>query len=82
MKINKKRNTPKTIVYRILNHKNKVKILRNAKNWKGKNIFINEDFGQATLDHRKEVWKEVKRLSEEGKIAYLQYRFKRNSRRF
>ena len=37
-------------------------------------IFINEDFCQATLDHRKELWKEVKRLWEEGKIAYLQYR--------
>ena len=70
----KKGNTPRTIVCRILNYKDKVKILRNAKKLKGKNIFINEDFCQATLDHRKELWKEVKRLREEGKIAYLQYR--------
>ena len=42
---------------------------------KGKNIFINEDFCQAILDRCKELWKEVKRLREEGKIAYLQHRF-------
>ena len=41
---------------------------------KRKNIFINEDFYQAALDHRKELWKEVKRLRKEGKIPYLQYR--------
>ena len=29
---------------------------------------------QATLQYRKEPWKEVKRLREEDKIAYLQYR--------
>ena len=46
----KKGNTPRTIVCRILNYKDKVKILRNAKKLKGKNIFINEDFCQATLD--------------------------------
>ena len=71
----KKGNTSKTIVCTILNYVDKVKILRNAKKLKGKNIFINEDFCQATLDHRKELWKEVKRLKEEGKIAYHQYRF-------
>ena len=41
---------------------------------KGKNIFINEDFCQPTLDHSKELWKEVKLSREEGKVAYLQYR--------
>ena len=71
---NKKGNTPRTIVCRILNHKDKVKILKNTKKLKGKNIVINEDFCQATLDHRKELWKEVKRLREEGNIAYLQCR--------
>ena len=44
------------------------------KKLKGKNIFMNEDFCQPT-DHRKELRKEVKRLREEGKIAYAQYRF-------
>ena len=65
----KKGNTPRTVVCRILNYKDKFKQLRNAK--KGKNIFINDDFHQATLKQRKELWKEVKRLREEGKIPYL-----------
>ena len=47
---NKKSNTARTIVCRILNYQDKVKILRNAKKLKGKNIFINQDFRQATLD--------------------------------
>ena len=68
----KKGNPPRTIVCRILNYKDKVKILRNAKKRKGKIIFINEDFYQATLDRCKELWKEVKCLSEEGKIAPVQ----------
>ena len=70
----KKGNTPRIIVCRILNYKDKVKILRNVKKQKDKNIFINENFSQATLDHRKELWKEVKPEREEGKIAYLQHR--------
>ena len=35
---------------------------------------MNKDFRQATLDYRKELWKEAKRLREKSKIAYLQYR--------
>ena len=35
---------------------------------------MKEDFCQATLDYRKELWKEAKRLREKSKIAYLQYR--------
>ena len=50
---NKKSNTPKTIVCRILNYKDKVKILRNAIKLQGENIFINKNFCQDTLDHRK-----------------------------
>ena len=77
MKIDKSKNgnTPRTIVCRILNHKGKIKILRNAKKLKGKKICINEGFCQATLDYRKKIWKEVKCLREKGKIAYLQYKF-------
>ena len=69
----KKSNTPRTIVCRILNYKDKVKILKNVEKRKGGNTFIIEDFYHVTVDHRKELWKEVKRLREEGKITYLQY---------
>ena len=38
-------------------------------------IYINEDYGQATLQYRNKLWKEVLPLSEEeDKIANLQYR--------
>ena len=40
----KKSNRPRTIICRILNYKDKVKIPKNAKKLKRKNIFINEDF--------------------------------------
>ena len=70
----KKSYTPGTIICRILSCKGKVKILGNAKKLKGKNIFMNKDFRQATLDYRKELWKEAKRLRKKSKIAYLQYR--------
>ena len=70
----KKGNTSKTIVWENLNNKDKIKILRNAKNLKDKCIFINDDFCQVPLDRRKELWKEVKRLKDEDKIAYPQYR--------
>ena len=40
------------------------KILKNVKKLRGKNIFIKMYFCQATLDHREELRKEVKRLRE------------------
>ena len=43
-------------------------------NYKDKVVFINEDFCQVTIDHCKELWKEVKLLREKGKVAYFQYR--------
>ena len=60
---------------KLLSYKDKVKVLQNCKKLKGSHIYVNEDFCQATLQYRKELWKEVKRLrEEEDKIAYLQYR--------
>ena len=71
---NKKISTPRTTVWRILNYKGLVKTFRNVKKLKGKNIFLNENFWQATLDHRKELWNNVKVFREEGTTAYFQYR--------
>ena len=33
-------------------------------------IFINEDFCHETMQHRKQLWEEVKQLRREGQIAY------------
>ena len=38
-------------------------------------IFLfNEDFCFETMQHRKKLWEEVKRLRSEGQIAFLNYR--------
>ena len=70
-----KKDQPRRILCKLLSYKDKVKVLQNCKKVKGSRIYINEDFCQATLQCRKELWKEVKQLrKEEDNIAYLQYR--------
>ena len=64
----------RTIVCRFLNYNDWTNILKNAKKFKGKNIFINEDFFHKTMELRKELWEKVKKHRNEGKIAYLHYR--------
>ena len=64
----------RTIVIKLANYKDKSMILRNVHKLKRSDIFINEDFSKQTADLRKELWKEVKQLRSEGKIAYLNYR--------
>ena len=64
------RKQPRTIVIKLDNCKDKSVILRNVHKLKGIYIFINEDFSKQTTDLWKELWKEVKQLHSEGKIAY------------
>ena len=60
---------------KLLSYKDTAKLLQNCKKLKVTHIYINEDFCQATLQYRKELWKEGKWLrEEEDKIVYLQYR--------
>ena len=68
-----RKNQPRTIVIKLANYKHKSMILRNVK-LKGSNNFINKDFSKQTTDLRKELWRKVKQLHSEGKIAYLNYR--------
>ena len=65
---------PKTIVCKLHSYKDKARILGSSKKLKDTDYFINEDFSKETLEYRKELWKEVKSLREEGKIAYLNYK--------
>ena len=64
---------PRTIVVKLLRFKDKTKIFPNANKLKEQNIFINNNFSKATLELRKDLMVEVKRLRELGKIAYLNY---------
>ena len=60
-----KKDQPRTIMCKLLSYKVKVEVLQNCERLKGSHIYINEDFCQATLQYRKELWKEVKPLREE-----------------
>ena len=59
---------------KLLNYKQKEEILRNTKNLKGSNFFINEDFCRETMQYRKNILEEVKNLRIQDKIAYRNYR--------
>ena len=60
-----KKTKPGTIVCKILSYKQKREVLKNAKKLQGTGIFINEDFCLETMQHRKKLWEEVKRLHSE-----------------
>ena len=47
--------------------------MENVNKLKGSGIYVNEDFSKETLEIRRELWKDVKRLRDEGKYAVLQY---------
>ena len=64
-----KKSKPRTIFCKFHDYKGKNKALQNAKKLMGTNISINEDFSLEILAYRKELWKAVKQLRNEGKIA-------------
>ena len=70
----KSRNKTRTIVCKLLRFGDKQRIIKKAKELKGTKIYVNEDYCKDTLEYRKELWKEVKQLRADGKIAYLNYR--------
>ena len=61
-------------VLKLNSYKDKIKILKESKKLKGRNIYINEDVSAATMNYQKELLKEVQELCQQGKIAYLNYR--------
>ncbi|XP_065662726.1 uncharacterized protein LOC136085353 [Hydra vulgaris] len=65
--------SPRTMIVKLLDFQNKNKILTSAKKLKGTGIFINEDFSNETMEIRKKLWEEVKRLRKEGKYAIIKY---------
>ena len=70
---NKNKNTPKTIVAKLLSWKDKSKIIKSSNKLKNSGYFINEDFSAETMEIRKNLRKEVKLLREQGKYAVLKY---------
>ena len=47
--------------------------MENVNKLKGSGIYVNEDFSKETLEIRRELWRDVKRLRDEGKYAVIQY---------
>ncbi|XP_047144602.1 uncharacterized protein LOC124818119 [Hydra vulgaris] len=65
--------TPKTVILKLLNYKDKELILKNAKKLKGKGIFINEDFSEETNKIRRNLIEKMKIARNSGKYAVLAY---------
>ena len=63
----------RTIIFKLLNWKDKELILKNASKLKDTGIYINEDFSEATNNIRKELRKEMKRQREAGKYSVILY---------
>jgi hypothetical protein len=62
---------PRAIVVKFNFYPDKVRILANAKNLKGTNIRVSEQFPQEIVQIRKHLYKELKKAREVGKNAKL-----------
>ena len=72
-RVGKFENKPRTIVCKLLNWQEKENILAKAKNLKGKNVYINEDFSEETMRIRKELFAQAKIHPSHGKYAKVIY---------
>lgn len=68
-----KQKKPRTIVLKLLNYKDKEKILKECSKLKGMNIFVYEDFSKETVKIRKLLWDQIKRRRENGERLTLRY---------
>ncbi|XP_065664601.1 uncharacterized protein LOC136086242 [Hydra vulgaris] len=66
-------NKPRTIVIKLLDYKDKIKILKNANKLKGSGIFINEDYSIETALIRKKLFEERKLHRTNGKYCIVVY---------
>ena len=55
-----------------MSYKQKKEVIKNVKKLKGSDIFINEDFCFETMQRRKELWEEGKRLRSEDQIIFFE----------
>lgn len=61
------------IVARFVSRKDKARVMEKAKNLKGTNIYINEDYPEEVRQKRKELIPAMKAAREWGEIAFLRY---------
>ena len=60
-------------MFKLLNWKDKVEILKASKKLQGSGLFFNEDFSDATMKIRNEKMKEVRANREKGLYSVLVY---------
>ena len=66
---------PRTVIFNLLRFKDKARILKQGRNLKGSNIWINEDFSKRTMEIRKKLLKEIKHRKNNGEEGlYLKYK--------
>ena len=63
-------NTPRTIVGKLLDFKEKEEIMRQRYKLKDS---VRENFSKETVEIRKKLWDQVKKLREDGKYAVIKY---------
>ena len=66
-------NTPRTIVAKFLDYKEKKEAMRRHYKLKDTTYSVREDFPKETLDIRKKLWDQVKKLQENEKYAVIKY---------
>jgi len=64
---------PKTIIFKLLNWKEKELMLKNTKHLKNTGIYINKDFSDATTEIRKKLITEMKEQRLKGKFSVVIY---------
>ena len=66
-------NTPRTIVTKFLDYKEKEEVIRRRYKLKHTTYSVREDFYKETVDARKKLWDQVKKLREDRKYAVIKY---------
>lgn len=71
--MNKTSGKIRPVLIRFLRYNTKIAVLKNKSKLKGLRIKIDEDYPPEVQERRKILWPELKRLREDGHVAYLMY---------
>ena len=66
-------NTPRTIVTKFLDYKEKEEVIRRRYKLKHTTYSVREDFYKETVEACEKLWDQVKRLREDRKYAFIKY---------
>ena len=66
-------NTLRTIVAKFLDYKEKGEVMRRRYKLTDTTYSVREDFSKETVEIRKKLWDQVKKLREDGKYAVIKY---------